>query len=372
MYERGFDMKKLLLLVLVLLCMPCVAFASGEVLGHIYSTDIVAYIDGAPVNSYNIGGKTAVIVEELIGYDMVNYGFDGEYNDETRTLNFYTTGSGSYKNEDFAPAKNVPGRVVGDIYSTDIKLYLNSVEVKGYNIGGKTAVAIEDIATINPEHTNAAYGFSEYLCNFIWDGEKREIYLNTYIASHIALNEGKGTKVQFMLYDNDLKYSFDQMNDYGNPLWYDFTEEFAKTPKNLIMPLYMDGEVLGDMYIAYNDVPLIRYNSAKVKEAIEKTEVILTFEEAQAYIKDNFEIVSTEEDENALIYTAKKDGTNYCLLAMKQGGFVRFYGGTYTVFELRPDEEYGTCLYCYPTAGPPGSGLVGMTIPIDTAYYLKK
>lgn len=365
-------MKKLLFLVLGMLCLPGVVFASGEVVGHIYSTDIVAYIDDVPINSYNIGGKTAVIVEELIGYDKANYSFDGEYNDETRTLNFYTTGYGGMVNEEFVPAKNTPGKIVGDIYSTDIKVYLNSIEVKGYNIGGKTAVAIEDIATINPEHSNAGYGFSEYLCNFVWDGEKREIYLNTYIASHIALNESKVSKVQFMLYDNDLKYNFDQMNDYGNPLWFDFTEDFAKTPKNLIMPLYMDGELLGDMHIAYNDTPSTRYNSEKVKEAIEKTEVVLSFEEAKAYIEDNFEIVSTEEDENALIYIAKKDDVNYCLLAMKQGGFVRFYGGTYTVFELRPDEEYGRCLYCYPTAGTPGSGLVGMLIPVDTAYYLKK
>lgn len=39
------------------------ALEIGAVAGSFYTTDIVAYIDGMAVPSYNIGGKTAVIAE---------------------------------------------------------------------------------------------------------------------------------------------------------------------------------------------------------------------------------------------------------------------------------------------------------------------
>ena len=38
---------------------------TGDVVGKIYSTDIKAYINGVWVDSYNIGGKTVVIIEDI-------------------------------------------------------------------------------------------------------------------------------------------------------------------------------------------------------------------------------------------------------------------------------------------------------------------
>ena len=39
------------------------------------------------------------------------------------------------------------GDCVGNIYSTDIKAYINDIPVKAYNIGGRTCVAIEEVTT---------------------------------------------------------------------------------------------------------------------------------------------------------------------------------------------------------------------------------
>ena len=39
--------------------------ADGGVIGHIYSTDILTYVNGEPIDAYNIGGKTVVIAEDL-------------------------------------------------------------------------------------------------------------------------------------------------------------------------------------------------------------------------------------------------------------------------------------------------------------------
>ena len=37
--------------------------ANGDVAGYIYSTDILAYVNDRPIESYNIGGKTAIIIK---------------------------------------------------------------------------------------------------------------------------------------------------------------------------------------------------------------------------------------------------------------------------------------------------------------------
>ena len=63
-------MKKLLASILsVIVILPTsstVLAANGDVAGYIYSTDILAYINGVEVESYNIGGKTAVVIEDIL------------------------------------------------------------------------------------------------------------------------------------------------------------------------------------------------------------------------------------------------------------------------------------------------------------------
>ena len=45
---------------LTLILSSVCAFAIGEKAGNIYATDIVTYVKGAPITSYNIGGKTVI------------------------------------------------------------------------------------------------------------------------------------------------------------------------------------------------------------------------------------------------------------------------------------------------------------------------
>ncbi len=62
-------MKKILTLILIFSMMihtTIALAANGDIVGHIYSTDIRAYINGVEVESYNIGGKTAVVIEDVI------------------------------------------------------------------------------------------------------------------------------------------------------------------------------------------------------------------------------------------------------------------------------------------------------------------
>lgn len=153
----------------------------GDVVGNIYTTDIAADIDGMPIKSYNIGGKTAVVLE-----DLREYGFFVEWNPYERTLAVKT----EYKPWNiptYSHIKQTPGEVIGNIYETDIKATINGIEVLSYNLGGKTAVAIEDMVDLPGERYsydgNAHQGmdkpYSDTGMYYVWNQKDRTISLCT-------------------------------------------------------------------------------------------------------------------------------------------------------------------------------------------------
>lgn len=52
------------------------AFQIGDVIGEVLLTDIRTYIDGEPIKSYNIAGRTAVIAQ-----DLADYGFSVSFDE---------------------------------------------------------------------------------------------------------------------------------------------------------------------------------------------------------------------------------------------------------------------------------------------------
>ena len=82
-------MKKILTLILIFSMMiptTIALAANGDIIGNIYSTDIRAFINGVEVESYNIGGKTAVVIEDIIAENSHGYIYD----DNSRTLKFFS------------------------------------------------------------------------------------------------------------------------------------------------------------------------------------------------------------------------------------------------------------------------------------------
>lgn len=157
------------------------ALEIGAVAGSFYTTDIVAYIDGMAVPSYNIGGKTAVIAE-----DLAPYGFFVEYNNDIRRLSVHT-GPMPAEAPGFTPVKAAQsGLWAGSIYATDIMCYVNDMWVESYNIGGKTAVVLEDMTNMGEEkrmsrdsNIHAGLGMSIACMRHDWDAQNRTISLIT-------------------------------------------------------------------------------------------------------------------------------------------------------------------------------------------------
>ncbi len=172
-------MKKALFVILaasIFLLLSVTAFAAnGDVAGHIYSTDICAYINGVEVPSCNIGGKTAVVIEDILDENTQLYIYD----DYTRTLQFFSLRPDCIV-EKTAKEKSNPGKIIGNIYKTDIKTSIYDVIVPSFNINGKTAVAIEDLGY------NGA--FSPIGGKYVWNEKERTIsleflYENSYVIS---------------------------------------------------------------------------------------------------------------------------------------------------------------------------------------------
>lgn len=174
-------LKHLLLTAFIALFIPLSAYAAiGDVTGHIYTTDIAAFVDDMPIKSYNIGGRTAIIME-----DLRQYGFYVEWNEETRWLTVKTEPV-PYTSPSNTHIPQTPGNIAGDIYETDIRVSVNGIEVPSFCLDGVTAVAIENMVDLpidrysydgNP-FDGMEKPYSETAMYYVWNNEERTISLN--------------------------------------------------------------------------------------------------------------------------------------------------------------------------------------------------
>ena len=179
-------MKKFIIVIssiVAVLLLHTVAFAAnGDVIGNIYSTDIRAYINGVQVESYNIGGRTAVVIEDILDEKTHQYGYD----DNTRSLKLFSLNPKCLV-EKTSKNNSKSGNVIGKIYETDIKTSIYDVVIPTYNIGGKTAVVIEELGQ-NGE-------FSPIGGRYIWNDTDRTISLEFLYQNHSDVSTNKNIKI---------------------------------------------------------------------------------------------------------------------------------------------------------------------------------
>jgi len=172
-------MKKISVILICIFLLTCVPVKAdtGDVVGHIYSSDIVAYIDDVPIPSYNIGGTTCVSE-----WDLENYGFVDVWDANARQLKIVARAKHITVPLNSSVKKETPGKIVGDVYETDIHTYMNSYSVQAYNIGGQTMIPLEALANEPTTEsgdtdlrTNNEIGYSNYGFKVVWNGKDRTI-----------------------------------------------------------------------------------------------------------------------------------------------------------------------------------------------------
>lgn len=203
-----------------------VSARNGDVVGNIYSTDIKASINGVWVDSYNIGGRTVVVVEDITS--------QYKYSDTDRLLVI----------DDLAPeflvgggnkSKGAIGTVVGKIYETDIKTYFRGRYLDSYSLNGKMAVEIEQLGGNNE--------FSDIGGKNVWNGEDRTICLESVFRYSYDLHQrlrDKGYNMAIRSLDGSLTASFERAGAVGGNVL--CGEEISENSMNAV---WLDGEIIG-------------------------------------------------------------------------------------------------------------------------------
>lgn len=152
MKKKLFALFMSAIMVLALVVPTASAVKIGDVIGHTLRTDIVTKINGYDINSYNINGYTVIVAE-----DLRNYGFDVVWNGNARTLSITKANTRIVSSRYVAPkvSRAQAGKISGDILHTDIVTYANNMQIQSFNIGGKTCIFIDELAS-------AGYGYTVY------------------------------------------------------------------------------------------------------------------------------------------------------------------------------------------------------------------
>ncbi len=195
-------MKRLVgFLISLMLMMPAAVYAAvGDVAGDVYPTDIKTYIFDEEINSYNIGGQTVIICEDLGWY----YGFYVDWKAEERLLEITDELKHTGYVEDFSALEQ---RSISDrtrlrttdyyempapehIYYTDIVTNLAGREIVSYNVNGRTAIIVEDLR--------------EFGYDVVWNEEDRtlkvyERFENIPIETDIGLAYSDGAITKYYM-----------------------------------------------------------------------------------------------------------------------------------------------------------------------------
>ncbi len=366
-------MKKQILsaiLAAITLCTPVVTSADNSgVIGHIYSTDILAYVGKVPIDSYNIGGKTVIIAEDL---NASGYTHSCYYDDEKRLL---TVRSHFY--EPWGEIAEIPrgktGKIVGDVYATDIQVTYNGIPVTGYNIGGRTAICIEEIGDLT-DSPNAEYGFSKYYANATWDEANRTITLNTFTDNFDAIRGLNLSRVFYTFGDNVLTVHPDDTETWvslrpskgGAPLPQDESNEegyysywFSEGFENqTVKPLYLKtGETVTEIGSVFT-IPEPEMEFERTYMHIDDPKSVLalaktvrtptkTYEEALSYLAEHYtEVKRLELDDYIVFHMKDTDGADLFYAVKKTGGllFLREYNDSYRkdrIVDIEHREDQG-------------------------------
>ncbi len=153
-----------LCVLLVALCaaltITAAALRAGDVVDYVLSTEIRAYIDGMEIPAYNIGGRLAVVAEDLRGY-----GFSVVWNAEASTLSITRDPSAPLAPLAVEPLSDAPvGTRILPVLHTEIVTDMDGNTVDSFNIDGRTIVYFSDLAI---------YG------SYLYDNDSRMSMLST-------------------------------------------------------------------------------------------------------------------------------------------------------------------------------------------------
>ncbi|NOU98534.1 hypothetical protein [Paenibacillus planticolens] len=119
--------------------------AVGTIVDSVLTTDIHAFVNGEAIRSMNIGGNTAIVVE-----DLRSYGFDVSWDPSERQVDIYPNPAKKVQST-YVPngyGNMAVGNKIADVLTTNIHTVALGKEIPSFNIGGHTAVFLQDLAPL--------------------------------------------------------------------------------------------------------------------------------------------------------------------------------------------------------------------------------
>ena len=113
--------------------------SADSVIGDLYRTDTIAYIDTNPIPAYSYNNKPYVVAEDLEGY-----GFDIKWNQSEQTLylnyNMY---------KEYFPYDNVEyyyvKTKVGYVYDSGVTVKLDGKTITSYSLDGRMLISLDEL-----------------------------------------------------------------------------------------------------------------------------------------------------------------------------------------------------------------------------------
>lgn len=226
------EMKKFLAIIITVtilfsVCTGVSAHNIGDVINNTMYSDIVASINDYNIASFNIDGYTAIVAE-----DLRNYGFNVEWVPEQKALyisrNYSTNNVLSTYIAPIVPASQV-GMKANDVLYTDIVTYINGVQIPSYNIGGRTIIYFNDLASFgtisyNDSNKRLDLDISDGLNYKIGMPKKMAFVMPTGLG--FTVNSAGGIQIRWMADNNTNKTinyyttTYYMYNSVGDPAYY--------------------------------------------------------------------------------------------------------------------------------------------------------
>ena len=205
---------------------------------HLKTTDLLVYLDEAPIHAYSLNDQTLILLN-----DLKDYGFN---------VGVVHGGSGGYvvtkiekKNSTFQPVfdRDHPGEECGQVVpETRLKVFFNGEEIpayttginKGYTVDDKEYVSVKDLSACTEDELKSIYKIGS-----IYDEVSKKLWLSTQI--YPGTEEEKGYSYWTSVDTQDLQKEHLLLTEnYGIHYW---------TEANETMPS------VGDLYafISYKD-----------------------------------------------------------------------------------------------------------------------
>ena len=246
----------------------------GEVVGNYFKTDIVTELNGREITSYNIGGRTCILAEE-----MRNFGYDVIWDSENRTLNiikpsdFYkiTTDYGviatdvNFKREISFFMKMRRGIILSDDLENNFELSVPS-QYKLFNMGGHSYVKLSDLCAVlnaqcvlvkssDTSHTEWVNGISydedyfTYCIKLTYDSAKPELKPEQSVNEYYEFEEFSDFDNCYEIYYNiELDFNGEKSAFYNTYGGRKFEAGVMVIDGEIYIPTYMVAVIMGYNY----------------------------------------------------------------------------------------------------------------------------